>query len=80
MPEQTEQKQTLGTFNMQSRFVRTLLVIVAAALIFVGPTYGTYVFMQVLDLSYAISTIAGIVLLIVGLVLIWFLIRRKVIS
>jgi hypothetical protein len=67
-------------FGTSSRLMKTLLLVIAAFLIFVGPSYFVYVAVNVLDLSYAVSMGSGIVLFCVGLVLLWYLVRSKVVS
>jgi uncharacterized membrane protein HdeD (DUF308 family) len=67
-------------FDLSSKFWRTFLVIAAAFLIFVGPTYVPYVLVDVLKVNYAASIVLGLALLIVGLALMWYLIRKKVIT
>jgi len=52
----------------------------AVALIFAGPTYTVLVLWRGLDLDYTLSMVSGFFLFIMGLVLLLFLIRRKVIS
>lgn len=66
--------------NLNSKFWRAFLFVLAAFLIFAGPTYVVYALMGVLDISYVFSMISGFVLLVVGLVLLWYLIRNKVVS
>jgi len=73
------ENESSGMFDMNSRFMRTFLLIVAVLLIFAGPTYIPYVLNGILNVNYVASTLVGIALLIVGLVLLWFLIRKKVI-
>jgi uncharacterized membrane protein HdeD (DUF308 family) len=68
-----------GGFDLSSKFWRTFLVIVATLLIFAGPTYVPYVLVDIFKVNYATSMVSGIVLLIVGLVLMWYLIRKKII-
>jgi hypothetical protein len=75
----SKRKASLG-FDSSSKFWKTFLVILAAFLTFVGPTYMVYLFLNVLDLSWAISMISGFVLFVVGLTLILYLIKRKVID
>jgi hypothetical protein len=67
-------------FDTSSKFTKTLLVVAAVFLIFVGPSYFVYVAVNVLELDYAISMGSGIALFFVGLVLLWYLVRNKVIS
>ena len=60
--------------------MRVFLVIVAAFLVFVGPTYIPYVLVNVLKVNHFASIILGFALLLVGLALMWYLIRKKVIE
>ena len=71
--------ESSGMFDINSTFMKTTLVIVAVLLIFVGPTYISYVLNGVLGVNYVASVLAGLALLIVGLVLLWFLTRKKII-
>jgi hypothetical protein len=71
--------ESAGMFNMDSKFMRTTLVIVAVLLIFAGPTYIPYVLSNILHLDYFASVIAGLALLVAGIGLLWFLIHKKVI-
>jgi hypothetical protein len=68
-----------GGFDLSSKFWRTFLVIVAALLIFVGPTYIPYLLVGLLKVNYVASIVSGFVLLIIGLVLMWFLVRKRII-
>jgi FtsH-binding integral membrane protein len=63
-----------------SKFMRITLTITAALLIFVGPTYVSYLLAQTLEVDYVASIVFGLVLFIVGLVLLFYLIRKKVIT
>jgi FtsH-binding integral membrane protein len=65
-------------FDINSKFMRTTLLIVSVLLIFAGPTYVPYALTS-LNINYWASILVGLVLLIVGLVLLWFLIRKKVV-
>ncbi|MCK4474449.1 hypothetical protein KAU30_01295 [Candidatus Bathyarchaeota archaeon] len=75
----SESKASLR-LDLSSRFWKAFLAILAAFLTFVGPTYMVYLFLNVLDLSYAVSMISGFILFVAGLALIWYLIKRKIIS
>ncbi len=70
----------VGLFNLSSKFMKVFLVIVAAFLVFVGPTYIPYVLVSVLNINDVASIILGFALLIVGLALMWYLIRKKIIE
>ncbi|MGQ9530218.1 MAG: hypothetical protein ACUVTC_02145 [Candidatus Bathycorpusculaceae bacterium] len=67
-------------FNLSSRFWRTLLLVLAALLTFAGPTYFVYVLNIILEINYAVSMASGFALFLVGLALIWYLIKKGVIS
>jgi hypothetical protein len=67
-------------FDLNSKFWRTLLVLLAAVLTFAGPTYVVYVLNDILEIGHAVSMISGFALFIAGLALIWYLIKKKVIS
>jgi membrane protein DedA with SNARE-associated domain len=76
----TEQKEKPVRRGLDSKAVKTFLTLVAAFLTFAGPTYVVYTFARVLNVDYAVSMVTGIVLFVVGLLLIWFLIRKKAIT
>jgi hypothetical protein len=71
--------ESAGMFDLNSKFMRTALVIVAVLLIFAGPTYVPYVLSNILHLDYVASIIVGLVLLVAGIGLLWFLVRKKII-
>jgi len=75
----SESKTSLR-LDSSSRFWKTFLVILAAFLTFVGPTYMVYLFLSILNLSYVFSMVSGLILFVAGLALIWYLIKRKIIS
>ena len=76
---ENEETGSTGMIDLESKFWRTTLLIVSVALIFAGPTYVPYVLSNILSLNYVASVLVGLALLIVGLVLLWFLVRKKVI-
>jgi len=71
--------ESAGMFDLDSKFMRTTLLIVTVLLIFAGPTYVPYVMNSILNINYVASVLVGLVLLIVGVVLLWFLVRKKII-
>ena len=75
----SESKTSLR-LELSSKFWKAFLVILAAFLTFVGPTYMVYLFLSILNLSYVFSMISGLILFVAGLALIWYLIKRKIIS
>jgi cytochrome c biogenesis protein CcdA len=78
MTEKNENKN-IGVFDTSSKFMRTLLIIVAALLIFAGPTYLIYVMTDFLKVNQFASMISGLAMLVVGLLLLGFLVRKKII-
>jgi hypothetical protein len=67
--------------DLNSKFWKTFLVILAVLLTFAGPTYIVYVvFLKILNIDYIVSMVSGFALFMAGLVLIWYLIKRKIIS
>jgi hypothetical protein len=74
------ENKSVGGFDLSSKFMRVLLILVAAFLIFAGPTYVPYLLTGLLDVNQAASMVFGLVLLIVGLALMWYLIRKKIIE
>jgi len=71
---------SMALFDMDSKFMKILLVLTTVFLIFVGPTYVSYVLAKVLNLNYFIVVITGSVLFLSGLFLMYFLIKKKIIS
>jgi hypothetical protein len=79
MVKMTEEEST-GMFNMDSKFWRSALLLVSVLLIFVGPTYVPYLMSDIAHIDYIASVGVGAALLIVGLLLMYYLIRKKVIT
>jgi len=69
--------ERIGSLN--SKLLKTTLVVLAALLTFAGPTYVVYV-LSFLDISFTISVVCGFILFVAGLTLFWYLIKNKVIS
>ncbi len=74
------QKQTTISGLMSSKFWRTLLTLVSVLLVFVGPTYGIYALAVLLNVNLVASFVTGFVLFAAGIVLIWYLLKNKVIE
>ena len=77
---ENDENNNVGRFDVSSKFMRVLLIIVAVFLIFVGPTYVSYVLFEILNLNYVASMVTGFALFIAGLFLMWFLVRKKIIT
>jgi len=78
--KQKNKEKIFGKLDLSSRLWKTFLVVLATFLTFAGPTYIVYVLLNILEIDYAVSMLSGFVLLIAGLALIWYLIKKKVIS
>jgi hypothetical protein len=76
---ENDENNGVGIFDLSSKFMRVLLIIVSVFLIFVGPTYVSYLLFEVLNVNYVASIISGFALFIAGLLLMWFLVRKKII-
>jgi len=77
---ENDEDNNVGRFNVSSKFWRVLLMIAAVFLIFAGPTYISYLLFNILNVNYVASVVSGFALFIVGLLLMWFLIRKKIIT
>jgi len=77
---ENDENSNIGPFDLNSKFLRVLLIIVSVFLIFAGPTYVSYLLFDVLKVNYVASIVSGFALFIAGLLLMWFLIRKKVIT
>jgi cytochrome c biogenesis protein CcdA len=77
-----ERSKNDGTskFDINTKFMRVLLMILTVVLIFVGPTYIPYLLFDIVHVNYIASIITGFVLFVAGLLLMWFLIRKKIIT
>ena len=76
---ENDENNNVSRFDLSSKFLRVFLVIVAVILIFAGPTYVSYLLFDVFKVDYVASIVSGFALLIAGLLLMWFLIRKKII-
>jgi hypothetical protein len=77
---ENDENNTVGRFDVSSKFMRVLLIIVTVILIFAGPTYFSYLLFNILDVNYIASVVSGFILFFAGLLLMWFLIRKKIIT
>jgi uncharacterized membrane protein YgdD (TMEM256/DUF423 family) len=76
----TENNENVQVSGLDSKFMKIVLTVFAGLLIFVGPTYIPYLLSDILKLDYIISIAVGGLLFIVGLVMLVYLIRKKVIE
>jgi hypothetical protein len=80
MAKEEQKGGSSSPLSLSSKFLRTFLIILAVFMIFVGPTYMVYALLRVLDLSYSISMASGFAIFIVGLVLLFYLIKKGVLK
>jgi hypothetical protein len=76
---ENDENQTVDSGLVSSKFWRTLLTIVSVFLVFAGPTYGIYALAVLLKVNLAASFITGFILFAVGIVLMRYLVQKKVI-
>jgi len=79
MTENEEIDVAKGSF-MTSRFGKLLLTLVAVFLTFAGPTYVVYGLNVVIKVDFGASLITGFVLFMIGLVMMRYLAKLKIIS
>ena len=79
MTQDNEDMEVSGTF-LESKFNRVITLIISVLLIFIGPTYIPYLMANILGIDYFVSIGVGLVLFIVGLVVLVYLIRKKVVT
>jgi hypothetical protein len=80
MATMTEDYENVQVSGFESKFVKVAMTIVAVFLIFIGPTYIPFLMSDVLKADYIASIGLGAVLFIVGLAVLVYLIRKKVIQ
>ena len=59
--------------------LRTIMVVLAALLIFAGPTYLIYALINILEVEYFLSIGIGFAVMLVGVVFLLFLMRKKIV-
>jgi hypothetical protein len=80
MATMTEDNENVQISGFESKFMKVAMTIVAVFLIFIGPTYVPLLLSDVLKVDYIASIGLGAVLFIVGLMVLVYLIRKKVIQ
>jgi dolichyl-phosphate-mannose--protein O-mannosyl transferase len=71
-----KQKPQAGFFN--SKYWKMLLVLVMGLLLF-GAPYAAYVFISVVKLRFLYSTALALGAMVLGLMLMWYLIKKRII-
>ena len=80
MATMTEDNENVQISGFESKFMKVAMTMVAVFLIFIGPTYIPFLLSDVLKVDYIASIGLGAVLFIVGLMVLVYLIRKKVIQ
>ena len=75
----TEEKQKTEAGFFNSKYWRMLLVLVMGVLLF-GAPYAAYAFISVIKLRFLYSTVLAFGAVVLGLLLMWYLVRKKIIS
>ena len=75
----TETEENVQVSGIESKFMKVGLTLVTVILLFVGPTYVPYV-MNEAHIDFLVTDAVGLVLFLVGVVMLVYLIRKKVIS
>jgi hypothetical protein len=75
----TQEKTPASKVSSSSKYVKMLLVLLMAFLLFGGP-YLVYIVSGVLEMRFLYAGIAGVASVALGLVLLWYLIRAKIIT
>jgi len=77
---ENEEIKTVDNSFVNSKFGKVLLTIVSVFLIFAGPTYIIYGLAVIIKVNLAASFAVGFVLFIVGLVMMRYLVQKKIIT
>jgi len=77
---ENDENSAVGGFDVSSKFMRVLLIIVSVFLIFAGPTYVSYLLFNILNVNYVASVVSGFAMFTAGILLMLFLIRKKIIT
>ncbi len=75
----TQEKTPTNRVFTSSKYVKMLLVILMAFLLFGGP-YLVYIVSDILAKRFIYAAVAGAASVVLGLVLMWYLIRAKIIT
>jgi hypothetical protein len=76
--EQKSAGKTSTRLDVSSRFRKRILVVLAALFVFSGP-YVVLMLSNALDLDYALSMASGIAVFVVGLILLWYVLRKNLV-
>lgn len=76
----TSEDNSIKSIDVNSKFLKILLVLTTVFLIFAGPTYVSYFLSEILNLNYMVSAVVGFSLFLLGLFLLYYLIKNKIIK
>ena len=76
----TDKNGKIQIGGIESRLMKAILTVVTVFFIFVGPTYIPYLLSDLLKVDYIASISIGAILFIVGLLMLLYLVRNKVIE
>ena len=77
---QNEEMKTTDNSFIESKFGKVFLTIISVILIFAGPTYIIYGLVVIIKVNIAASFAVGFVLFIIGLVMMRYLVQKKIIT
>jgi hypothetical protein len=77
---QSEKMKTADNSFIESKFGKVFLTIISVILIFAGPTYIIYGLAVIIKVDLAASFAVGFVLFIIGLVMMRYLVQKKIIT
>jgi hypothetical protein len=77
---QPQRNKTVDSSFLNSKIGKVVLTIVSVFLIFAGPTYVVYGLAVIINVDLAASFAVGFVLFIIGLVMMRYLVKNKVIT
>ncbi|MDI9578537.1 MAG: hypothetical protein QM398_10440 [Thermoproteota archaeon] len=66
--------------GLDSKLVKIALTLISMVLLFAGPTYVPFLLAKVIGVEYFVSLGFGLSLFIVGFVLLYYLIRKRVVE
>ena len=77
---ENDEIKTAETGFLSTKIGKVFLTIVAVFLTFAGPTYIVYGLYSVVKISLGTSIVAGLVIFIIGVGMIWYLVKRQIIA
>ncbi|MCW4018629.1 MAG: hypothetical protein NWF00_08150 [Candidatus Bathyarchaeota archaeon] len=77
---QPQRNQNVDSSFLNSKIGKLLLTIVSVFLIFAGPTYVVYGLAVIINVDLAVSFVVGFVLFAIGLVMMRYLVKNKVVT